>query len=377
MRLIDTPEALSEVCRTVERFSWAGVDTEADSLHHYAEKLSLLQVTVGEDDFVIDPLVPLDLKELLGILSQKTLILQGADSDIRLLKKTYDFKPSDVFDTMIAAQILGYDKMGYVDLVDRHCGLRLSKAEQKADWSRRPLTEKMLAYAANDTHYLKAVYDAMKKELEDAGRLGWHRQQCQKLLQTLELLKVQESDRSLDWQIKGSRDLKGKALTFLRELWLWREAVARQKDRPSFKVLNSEYLIQVAQWAAANPGQDIAQWKEAPRNVKGEHRDVINRVIRDSEDLPQVQFTQAERTKVKRRWTDQETKLLTELKALREKKALELKIHPSLIATNATLEALAVAKPRSREALEAAGVLLPWQIETIEDELLKVLSPGV
>ena len=191
MKFIDTPALLLECVSKISSSAWAAVDTEADSLHHYLEKLSLVQITVEGEDYVIDPLVPLDLTGLLKALSGKKLILQAADSDIRLLKKTYDFRPQRVFDTMIAAQILGYDRMGYADLVEKHCGIKLSKAEQKADWSRRPLEEKLIVYAANDTRYLKPVQEAMEAELKELGRLEWHRQQCEKLLQTLEQLKAQ------------------------------------------------------------------------------------------------------------------------------------------------------------------------------------------
>ena len=373
LKFIDTPDSLKEVCRVLERSSWASVDTEADSLHHYVEKLSLVQITVGDEDYVIDPLVPLDLTELLGILAQKSLILQAADSDIRLFKKFYDFKPREVFDTMIAAQVLGYDRMGYADLVEKHCGIKLSKTEQKADWSRRPLEEKLIVYAANDTRYLKPVRDAMESELKTLGRLEWHRQQCQKLLLTLEQLKTQDTDDSRDWQIKGSKELKGQALTILRELWLWRESLAKEKDKPPFKILNAEYLVKIAQWAVAHPNEDIAQWKEAPRNIKGEHREVINRLLKGAVSLPQAEYRYPERTKFKIKWTDADTEALTKLKSAREKMALDLKIHPSLLATNAALEALVLAKPKDKGSLATLNLLLPWQIESAGGEFLNAL----
>ena len=373
MRFIDTQALLEECAREISAAAWAAVDTEADSLHHYAEKLSLLQVTSADTDYVIDPLVKLELLPFLEMLSQKELIFHAADSDIRLLKKFFHFSPQRIFDTMIAAQVLGYPKMGLVDLAEKHCGLRLSKAEQKADWSRRPLGEKLLVYAANDTHYLKTIRDAMEQELKEAGRLDWHRQQCGKLLETLELLKPQEWDAARDWQIKGSKELKGFSLTALREVWLWREETAKERDKPPFKILNSEYLVKIAQWAAEHPGQDIGEWKEAPRNVRGEHRDAINRVLRKAKELPQAEFMYPERTKPKKRWTDTEVKALAVLKTVREAKAAELKIHPSMISTNAVLETIAAEKPKDPEALRKLNVLLPWQIEVAGEDFTKAL----
>ena len=371
MKYIDTAALLEEAAAKISQSPWAAVDTEADSLHHYSEKLSLVQVSVAGEDYVIDPLVGLDLAPVLADLAQKHLIFQAADSDVRLLKKVHPFKPREVFDTMIAAQILGYPKMGLVDLAEKHCGLRLSKAEQKADWSKRPLEEKLLKYAANDTHYLKTIRDAMEAELKELGRLEWHRQQCAKLLQTLENLKPQESDGSSDWQIKGSKDLKGASLTVLRELWHWRDALAQQRDKPAFKILNSEYLVQIAQWAAANPNGDIGQWKEAPRNVRGEHREAINQLIRNAQNLPQAEYRFPDRPKFRIKWTETDSKILTALKTAREKLGTELKIHPSLIATNAVLEALTLAKPKSREDIEKADLMLPWQTEVAAETFLQ------
>lgn len=373
MKYVDTVALLDEASAKISKSTWAAVDTEADSLHHYSEKLSLVQVSIAEDDYVIDPLAGLDLAPFLRMIAEKTLIFQAADSDIRLFKKVYPFKPREIFDTMIAAQILGYPKMGLVNLAERHCGLRLSKAEQKADWSKRPLEEKLLVYAANDTHYLKPIRDAMEMELKDSGRLEWHRQHCAKLLQGLEVLRPQDSDASLDWQIKGSKDLKGKALTVLHQLWHWREAVAKERDKPPFKILNSEYLIQIAKWTQAHPDQDIGQWKEAPRNVRGEYREMIDQLIQNSQNFPPAEYRLAERAKFRKKWTDLESKHLTSLKAAREKIALDLKIHASLIATNAVLEALAVAKPKDLDEMRKLDLMLPWQVEVAGGQFLSVL----
>ncbi len=374
MKYIDDQKRLDEAAKHIQASSWAAVDTEADSLHHYAEKLSLVQISIAQEDFVIDPLAGLDLVPLLGALTEKLLIFQAADSDIRLLKKVYPFKPREIFDTMIAAQILGYPKMGLVDLAERHCGLRLSKAEQKADWSKRPLGEKLLTYAANDTHYLKPIRDVMETELKELGRLEWHRQQCAKLLQMLESLKPQEFDASLDWQIKGSKDLKGKALTVLRELWLWREALAKERDKPPFKILNSEYLVQIAKWTDTHPNEDIGQWKEAPRNIRGEHREAVNRLIQNVQTLPPAEYRLPERTKFRKKWTDLESKQLALLKSAREKLALDLKIHASLIATNAVLEALAVAKPKDLDQMKKTDLMLPWQVDVAGEAFLPVFT---
>jgi ribonuclease D len=373
MTFVDTPQVFEDVSRKILAAPWAAVDTEADSLHHYTEKLCLLQVSIPDEDFVIDPLAPLPLAEFFKRLAEKDLLFHAADGDVRLIKKAVPFSPKKMFDTLLAAQLLGYEKIGLQNIAERHCGIVLSKTEQKADWSERPLSEKLIRYAANDTHYLKAISEAMTKELKELGRLEWHRQQCARLLETLEAIKPAEEDDGTGWQIKGAKALKGPALTILKELWHWRDGLARQKDKPSFKILNSEYLLEMAKWAAENPSVDVGEWKGAPRNVRGEHRQTINALLKRTQDLPQAVLELPKRDFSRKRWTDKESKLLTELKTVRDKHATELKINASLIATNALLETLAAEKPKDPSGLKAAG-FLPWQIETAGDDLLAKLA---
>ena len=279
MRFVDTSEVFEEVSRQILAAPWIAIDTEADSLHHYTEKLCLIQVSIPDEDYVIDPLAKLDLAGFFRELSSKNLIFHAADGDVRLMKKAAPFSPKRVFDTMIAAQILGYEKIGLQNLAEKHCGIKLSKAEQKADWSQRPLEEKLIRYAVNDTHYLRTISEAMRGELTALGRYDWHRQQCEKLLETLETLKPVEDNSATSWQIKGARVLKGKELTFLKELWFWRDGLARQKDKPAFKILNSEYLTDLAKWAAANPGVDVGEWKDTGgrgrRSGRGRRRSAL------------------------------------------------------------------------------------------------------
>ncbi len=372
MRYINQPAFLAEALARIQVSPWVAVDTEADSLHHYFEKLCLMQISTADEDFVIDPLVPLDLGPLASLLSGKRLILHGADFDLRILKKTYGFAPSDIFDTMIAAQFLGYEKQGLSDLALKHCGVVLPKSAQKADWSERPLDEDLLAYAANDTHYLKTIADKMSEELTALGRLEWHRQTCQKLIRTIQLSKEDKNDPELAWQIKGSKELSGPALTILKELWRWREAEAKRRDRPSFKVMNSDILINIAKWSGENPGLDVALMSKAPRHVKHEHRETLNRILDEAKAMPQQQYARKAVLNKSKPLTEASKKRFDLMKTEREKVAAELKIQPSLLATNAVLETLSLETPKNYEALEALSYLMPWQIEVMGETFLKV-----
>ena len=161
----------------VERLTKAdriALDTEADSLHHFYEKVCLIQLTANGISDIVDPLANLDLSGLLDVLSKTPLILHGAEYDLRMLLASFKFKPkAPVFDTMLAAQIVEGRARSLVALADRLLGITLSKQGQKSDWSRRPLTEKQLTYASNDTRHLDSIADKLKAELDDLGRLDW------------------------------------------------------------------------------------------------------------------------------------------------------------------------------------------------------------
>lgn len=377
MQLIDTPEALEDARKLLERAPWAAVDTEADSLHHYIEKLCLVQVSIPGHDFVVDPLVPgIDLKPFAQTLVSRPILLHGADFDIRMIKRATGLVPQKgIFDTVIAAQLLGYERQGLADLVEKHFQIKLSKSSQKADWSRRPLNDVLLDYAVNDTKHLKELSEILTRELKELGRLEWHRQFCERLLRSLAATK--EEDRAVSetaWQLKGSKELKGKGLTALKALWQWREAEAMKKDRPTFKVMHSELLVQIAGWSSTNPGKDVAEFPNAPRHVRGEHRDALNRVLGEALHHPELRYAHKPREHAPRRWTEKQNQELTRLKGERERLGKELKIQPSLLATNAVLENIVYDPPKNEEELKALESLLPWQAEILAPVLLPPIS---
>ncbi len=371
---VNTQALLKDACRVIAASPWAAIDAEADSLHHYVEKLCLLQISVKGGDFVVDPLVPLDLKELARTLEPKFLLFHGADFDIRMVKKVAPFMPKQMFDTMLAAQILGYDRFGLADLAERICGVRLSKSSQKADWSRRPLTPELLDYAAGDTKYLERIYLHMKKDLQKLGRLEWHRQACDRLLNMLNEAPEEAKDETLRWQLRGSKELSGRALAYLRELWQWRESEAARLDRPSFKVLNTDYLLDMARWADQNPTKDIIEWTQAPRHLHRQYRDKINGVLRAAEAQPPAVFTAAEKSGKARRLRSSEEEKFNRLKDERLKLSQALKIQPSVLITNSMLEAVVRTMPKDLASMKAVEGLLPWQAEMIAPSFVKILD---
>src|ERR1051326_6659458 len=223
-QVINTEQKLERFLPILKATTWVAVDTEAESLHAYPEKVCLIQISTPSGDELIDPLAPINLGPLLDALSGHELIMHGADYDLRLLEKHHRFIPSAIFDTMLAARLLGLSQFSLSHLVEKYLGVKLEKGAQKANWALRPLTERMERYARNDTHYLKPLADRLKDELQAKGRLAWHAESCARLI--VDCTRERPADMDSVWRIKGSHLLGRPALAVLRELWQWREREA-------------------------------------------------------------------------------------------------------------------------------------------------------
>ena len=242
--MIDTEAKLAAYLPVVRDAEWVALDTEADSLHAYPEKVCLIQISTVAGDELIDPLAQMDVNPLLDALGAHALIMHGADYDLRLLRKHHEFVPGAIFDTMLAARLLGQRQFGLSSLVEHYLGVKLEKGSQKANWARRPLTERMERYARNDTHHLKPLSDKLKLELEHKGRLAWHEESCVRLVG--ECAQSRPIDMDSVWRVKGSHTLSRPALAVLRELWQWRESEAVAVNKPPFFILQHEQLVRIA-----------------------------------------------------------------------------------------------------------------------------------
>src|SRR5947208_13998083 len=194
LEVIDTEQKLEIFLPVLREATWVAVDTEADSLHAYPEKVCLIQISTVAGDQLVDPLAGLNLDPMLDALSGHELIMHGADYDLRLLEKHHQFTPSAIFDTMLASRLIGEMHFGYSNLVEKFLGVKLEKGPQKANWALRPLTERMEQYARNDTHYLKPLADKLRAGLESKGRLAWHQESCARLISECTQLRPVDTD---------------------------------------------------------------------------------------------------------------------------------------------------------------------------------------
>jgi ribonuclease D len=349
--MIQTDAELSELLPKLEAVDRVAVDTEADSLHCYFEKLCLIQISVPDHDYLVDPLAKIDLAPLADVLRRKEIVLQGADFDLRLLRRSFGFVATRVFDTVIAARLLGIRSFSLAALIEKFFGVSLAKGSQKANWARRPLPQHMAEYAINDTHYLLPLAEKLEAGLRERGRLDWFRQSCERALEQAAIERSRDGDDE-PWRISGSGKLGGRACAILRELWLWRDQEAQAADRPAFHILQNHLLIRAAEEFAAGEVPDYRHF--SPRRRQG-FREAAERGLALSEtEWP---------ARPKRRGTRPTREMeraAEELRRRRDAVANEHGLEPSLIAPRGAIDAV-VADESRREAL-----LVPWQRDLLE-----------
>lgn len=362
---VNTPQAIDIFITNLRGYFPIALDTEADSLHHYRESVCLIQVTHDSRHFLIDPLDTFPLDELWPPTSRHTWILHGADFDLRMLRRAGAPEPQAVFDTMLAAQLLGLKAFGYGALVEQFCGITLDKKNQKADWSRRPLSPAMIEYAVQDTEYLEPIAEILGTQLDDKGRRAWHEQSCARVVAASQT--VREDDPENDWRISGSALLSPQALAIVKELWHWREKEAEAVDLPVFKVLHSELLLDLAAWCTANPKvspMGAPRWPQRSSPARTER--LIAAIERGRLAPPIPRPPRGERPP-----RDKAVEVRMEkLRVHRDAVAADLGIDPTVIAPKSTLQEIARNPESAAERLMADHRWCPWQWELLKPAVI-------
>jgi len=351
--VIDQEEHLKRFVSDIERAEWLALDTEADSLHAYPEKLCLIQVSLPGCDRLVDPLAGMDLNEFFTAINQHTILMHGADYDIRLFKMGHNFIPSRIFDTMLAARLTGRTQFGLSNLVKDILGVQLEKSSQKANWARRPLTPKMEEYARNDTIHLRDLVNALEAELRKNNREEWHRQECDRLVRDNSVIKEPDPDQV--WRIKGSAKLVARALAVLREIWYWRETEARKRNRPPFFVLSPDTMIKMAM--AAGEEKPIAQL--LPQRMPDHRKHSVQKSVKHGMQLKESECPLRHKAPPRKHISPAQKKRMAEIQEHRDRQARNLQIDPTIIASRSTMIRLAC------EAEDVFEVILPWQRELL------------
>ena len=363
--------AMERLIQRIDTAERVALDTEADSLHNYFEKVCLVQLSFGGEHYLIDPLAGLDLNGLSEALADKPLILHGGDYDLRMLRASIGFRPRrEVFDTMIAAQLLGLEQIGLAALTERFFAITIGKAGQKSDWSRRPLSENQLRYAVNDTRFLERLADRMHGELSARGRVDWHRESCRAMVESSGRDHARDPENA--WRIKGAGRLTRRQLAYLRELWRWRDQHARSTNLPAFRVLGNQEIFGVVQWAESHPGVPLYQGPKLPRNIAGAQLTTLEEAIARAADMDETEWPELR----KRDHDSPRNDCSEEINSLRAECAQiarELEIAASTLAPRAALEAIARSRPRTVDEIMKTGGLLCWQAELVQGAVKKCL----
>lgn len=360
-QLVDQTAQLEPLFRDLDRSEEVSLDTEADNLYHYRTRVCLLQFYVAGNIYLVDVLAPIDLAPLWPRLATKHLLMHGSDFDLRLLHDLCGFRPKSIFDTMLAAQLLNRQRIGLAALLEEHFGVVLDKDSQKANWSKRPLTTKLLDYAALDVYHLPKLRDILTHELVKLDRLAWLDQQCQRQIEAGLTGFPRDDDNA--WRIGRSERLRPSGLAVLHAVWHWREEWARKLDVPPFKVTGNELLMKLAE--AADHGlstrallETVHLGKRHDRLAPSLRTALENGLARDPHTLPRRRGRDPNHQPL----TAEELALQDKLKADRDRVAAQIQLDPTLIANRAQLAQLA----RAPESLDT--ILLPWQADLLRKE---------
>jgi ribonuclease D len=369
---IRTPQALADLARSLAGCRTIGLDTESDSLYHHFEKVCLIQIATDRGNAVlVDSLAVRDLSPLGPALADPGLVkvLHGADYDVTTLKRDFGFTFAGLFDTMIAARFLGMPGIGLAAVAEAELGITLSKANQKDDWSRRPLTKQQEAYALADVQHLGALRERLEARLEEKGRLGWVQEECE-AVSALEPT-PRRRDPEAYQGIKGARRLRPRQLAALRELYAWREGRAETTDRPAFKILGNEALRKLAE---RHP-RTLPELRHVPGvlpRLRGYSDDILA-ALRRAAQLPDSELPVIPRsprpvipTEVMHR--------AAHLKEWRTRRAAELRVEVSVVLPQRLIDRLAAASPRDRAGLAEIEGLRRWRIDAFGEELLAALA---
>lgn len=358
-RYVETHHQLDEFIHEVDShgfYECCSIDTEADSMHSYATKLCLIQFSTPNGLAIIDPLqIGKEGMELFPDFVDRfeTVWMHGADYDISMFDMTFDWVPRRIHDTQIAARLLGVTKFGLANLLEDQYGVKVSKQSQKADWSRRPLTEKMLAYAYNDVRYLLDLGAKFEERLQECGRHEWFLESCDAARASV----MQRDGKSEDevWRISGWGKLSRRGLNYLRHLWLWRDLECQRLDRPAFKFLGNQEILRMA------ISLDETGTAKPPHFLKERYVRRMNAAIEQAGKVAEGDYPSK-----RLRGSGERLEIVEEsfekIREFRNRAAEELKVDGTMIATRSAMERLA---SRNLDESERFRGLQNWQKEIL------------
>jgi ribonuclease D len=371
-RLVASREDYAALLEELRREPVLAVDTEAASFHRHANRIYLIQVSTPRETAIVDPLAITDLGGLGALLADPAVevVFHDADYDLRLLDQHHGIRVANLFDTRIAAELLNEPGLSLAALLDKYLDVKVDKRFQRADWSQRPLSDEMLAYAAGDTRHLVTLRDLLAARLEDAGRTTWAREEF-RLLEQVRWTRDGEREPPF-LRVKGAKVLQPRQLAILREVHAWRAGLAERLDRAEFRILGNEPLLTLAREAPTTLDELAAIRGIGKETVQRRGRAILA-AIRRGLRVPPRELPRVERPPRRAREPEVEARL-ARLKAARTQVADTLGLAPGVVCPNSLLEAIARELPQDLEALAGVDGIRRWQVASFGRDLLDALK---
>lgn len=377
--MVKDAETLAQAAEALAKAPAIGVDTEGDSFYAYQEKVCLVQISDLHTDYVIDPLAVRDLSPLAPIMANRDIvkIFHGADYDVVCMKRDFGFAFHNIFDTMLASQLVGLPKVGLADIIGQFFGHDIEKKYQRHDWGKRPLYNEHVDYARGDSHWLPALREILLRRLEDLDRTHILDEECL-ILEDREWV-GKPFDELGFYTMKGAKGLSDNEFKILRQLYLYRDEQARKLDRPTFKVISDRDLVLVAKGQPttadaldeALPGRQGLKRRHAAKLVE-----VVNRALTEDEPLPKRKKKPAKEKKPPGRLRGKAAdRAFEHIKGWRND---AMKADPDLphaaTLSNGTIKAIVRARPTSLAELTAVEGVRKWQVDAYGDTVLSLLD---
>jgi ribonuclease D len=345
------------------------LDTESNSLYTYTDRVCLIQISIPGGDYLVDPLALTDLADLGEILADPAIekVFHDAKYDVMGLRRDFGFTLNNIFDTMVASRILGWRKYGLASILEERFGVTLNKRWQRANWARRPLPPEQLRYACLDSHYLLALREEQHGELVARGRYQEAREAFER--QTKARWTKGGFDPEGFWKVKGARDLDGRGLAALKELYALRDGEAKKRDYPPFKVIPNAVLLALS---SELPGswEELSRVEALTPRLRQRYGRSLLEALKRAEDQPVPTRPKRNRSRL-----DEEAEARFEaLKAWRKVEAERRGVEPDVVIPNEDLWQVARRGPHDMAALRATGALGPWALESYGEEIVAVLA---
>jgi ribonuclease D len=373
--LIADPTGFTALVDRLRRTPRIAFDTEAASFHRYVDRVYLVQLSTDHETVLVDPLAVDDLSGLGPVLADPDIeiVFHDADYDMRVLDRDYGFRVTRIFDTRLAAELAGEPGVGLGSLLQKHFGVVLNKRLQRADWSVRPLSAAMLAYAADDTRYLLPLRDLLSDRLRTLGRLGWLEEECARM-ETIRWTGARPDDEAPHLRLKGAKALSRRDTAVLEHVFAWRDATARALDRAPFRVLSNQGVLALAR-AKPRSRKDLTTVADVPRSVAQRYADAILQAIERGLAIPESELPVRKRARRMPPDPAYDARL-ERLKDLRNAAADRHELPPGLLCPNGTLQGIARLDPDAEVDLGAVVELRAWQRGLLGDDAVLAALRG-